>query len=127
MLVFPSNAGCYRYLPLIPLTSGLVYENIGNKYRLEWPTTILGGLALMVTIPIYIFYWKGPVIRERSKFAMSLASDRAALLKKEGEDGEPSEPTDPADVEAGHNNSGPTGPADVEAGHNSPRPINQEA
>lgn len=56
----------------------LVYENIGNKYKLEWPTTILGVLAILVTIPIYVFYWKGPEIREKSKFAQTLASDRLA-------------------------------------------------
>lgn len=55
-----------------------VYENIGGKYHLEWPTTILGCLAFLITIPIYIFYWKGPAIRKRSKFAQILASDRAA-------------------------------------------------
>jgi MFS family permease len=55
-----------------------MYEHIGNKYKLEWPTTILGFLAILVTIPIYVFYWKGPAIRERSKFAQVLASDRKA-------------------------------------------------
>lgn len=39
---------------------------------------ILGCLAFVFTIPIYIFYWKGPVLRERSKFAQTLASDRKA-------------------------------------------------
>lgn len=56
----------------------IVYENIGNKYKLEWPTTILGVLAILVTLPIYVFYWKGPEIREKSKFAQTLASDRLA-------------------------------------------------
>ncbi len=43
---------------------------------LEIPSAILGGIALCVTIPIYIFYWKGPAIRKRSKFAQVLASDK---------------------------------------------------
>ena len=55
-----------------------VYEHIGQKYRLEWPTTILGCVGFLVTIPIYIFYWRGPEIRERSQFAQTLASDRKA-------------------------------------------------
>lgn len=55
-----------------------VYENISDKYTLEYPSTILACLAFVVTIPIYIFYWKGPVLRERSKFAQTLASDRKA-------------------------------------------------
>ena len=52
-----------------------VYSNIPNS-TLEWPSTILAFLALLVTIPIYVFYWKGPAIRERSKFAQTLASDK---------------------------------------------------
>ena len=55
------------------------YENIGGpeyKYHLEWPTTILAILAFFVTIPIYVFYWKGQWFRERSKFAQTLASDK---------------------------------------------------
>jgi hypothetical protein len=39
---------------------------------------LLAGLAFLVTIPIYVFYWKGPAIRARSKFAVRLASNRAA-------------------------------------------------
>lgn len=58
--------------------SSTVYTNLGKKYTLEYPTTILACLAFCVTVPIYIFYWKGPAIRERSKFAQTLASDRKA-------------------------------------------------
>ena len=47
-------------------------------YQLEYPSTILGCLAIVVTIPIYIFYWKGAWIREKSKFAQTLAADRKA-------------------------------------------------
>ena len=60
----------------------LVYSNIGSTYHLEWPTTILAIIAIIVTIPIYIFYWQGPKIRERSKFAQTLASDMKALREK---------------------------------------------
>lgn len=57
------------------------YTDVGNghaKFKLEWPSTVLACLAILVTIPIYIFYWKGPYIREKSKFAQTLASDRKA-------------------------------------------------
>lgn len=47
-----------------------------GRLKLVWPTVILGFLALLVTIPIFVFYWKGPAIRARSKFAQTLASDR---------------------------------------------------
>lgn len=50
------------------------YENI-HPYTLEWPSTILAVVALLVTLPIYVFYWKGPEIRARSKFAQRLASE----------------------------------------------------
>lgn len=56
------------------------YEKLGPPYTLEYPTTILACIAVAVTIPIYIFYWKGPIVREKSKFAQTLASDR----KKKG-------------------------------------------
>lgn len=36
---------------------------------------ILGCMALFVTIPIYVFYWKGPQIRASSKFAQTLEAD----------------------------------------------------
>jgi hypothetical protein len=70
-----------------------VYEHIGKKYALEWPTTILACIAIIVTFPIYIFYWKGPKIREKSKFAQTLASDR----KHKGE----------SEVRCGSTQSGP--------------------
>lgn len=31
-----------------------MYENIGDKYHLEWPSTILAILAVFVTIPVYV-------------------------------------------------------------------------
>ena len=55
-----------------------MYENIGQKYPLEYASTILACLGVLVVIPIYIFYWKGPEVRKRSKFAQELAADRKA-------------------------------------------------
>lgn len=62
------------------LTRGVVYENIPRfgSLHLVWPTLVLACLAALVTIPIFVFYWKGPAIRAKSKFAQSLASDRKA-------------------------------------------------
>lgn len=53
-----------------------LYENIGGKRNTEYASTILACLAFMVTIPVYLIYWKGPIIRERSKFAQTLDADR---------------------------------------------------
>ena len=63
-----------------------MYTNIGTKLRLVWPSVILGFLAVLVTIPIYVFYWKGSAIRKRSKFAQELASDREARRMSVGVD-----------------------------------------
>lgn len=53
-----------------------MYQNIGGEFHLQWASTILGIMAVLVTIPIYVFYWKGPQIRENSKFAKTLEADR---------------------------------------------------
>ncbi|KAI7673644.1 hypothetical protein KC319_g4994 [Hortaea werneckii] len=59
------------------LYSTPLYENVGPpEYHLEYASTILACLAFVVTIPIYIFYWKGEWFREKSKFAQSLDADR---------------------------------------------------
>lgn len=60
-----------------------MYMNIGKKQpdgthslHLQWASTILGILGVLVCIPIYVFYWKGPYIRRKSKFAQTLAADK---------------------------------------------------
>ena len=53
-----------------------MYENMGGKYHLQWASTLLGCVGFLVMIPIYVFYWKGPEIRKKSKFAQELAADR---------------------------------------------------
>jgi hypothetical protein len=58
-----------------------VYTNIPGR-PLQYATIILGCLAFFVTIPIYVFYKKGPVIRERSKFAQSLDKSRQESFVK---------------------------------------------
>ena len=71
-------------LPLIsPFTVvHTVYENIGKKYALEYPSTILACLSITVIIPIYIFYWKGEWFRERSKFAQELNAGRKGAIER---------------------------------------------
>lgn len=61
------------------------YENVGPEDRhLVYPSTILACLAFIVIIPIYIFYWKGPQIRMRSKFAQELEKGRRERLANSG-------------------------------------------
>lgn len=59
-----------------------VYENIGTKYKLELPSTILACLSIVVIIPIYIFYWKGEWFRDRSKFAQELNLGRRGAVER---------------------------------------------
>ncbi|KAL9103666.1 MAG: hypothetical protein Q9163_001325 [Psora crenata] len=54
------------------------YEVFPGRYTLAWPTTILAIIGIFVAIPVYIFYWKGPTIRAKSKFAQVLAADGKA-------------------------------------------------
>lgn len=60
------------------------YENVtaGGPYQLEYPSTILAVLAFLVTIPIFVFYYKGAWFRERSPFAESLGSERKGRSEK---------------------------------------------
>ncbi|OAQ71770.1 MFS multidrug transporter [Purpureocillium lilacinum] len=61
------------------LYSTPLYTNIApNGLHLEYASTILACLAFVVTMPVYLIYWKGPWLREKSKFAQSLAADRKA-------------------------------------------------
>ncbi|KAI9932514.1 hypothetical protein MW887_008756 [Aspergillus wentii] len=53
-----------------------MYSNMGKSNPLEWASSLLGFLAVVFIAPIYIFYWNGPKIREKSKFAQILAADR---------------------------------------------------
>ncbi|KAF2805269.1 MFS general substrate transporter [Mytilinidion resinicola] len=58
-----------------------LYHNIGPKgLRLQAASTLLGGLAVAVVIPIYIFYWYGPWIRSKSHFAKKVEADRRARM-----------------------------------------------
>lgn len=59
-----------------------VYENIGTKYQLEYPSTILACLSVVVIVPIYIFYWKGEWFRDRSKFAKELNAGRQDAVER---------------------------------------------
>lgn len=61
-----------------------VYQNMGHTAPLEWASTLLGCLAVIFITPIYIFYWNGPKLRKKSKFAMILMADRKRAAEKSG-------------------------------------------
>ena len=58
--------------------SAPLYSNLGQSHPLEWASTLLAFLAILVAIPVYVFYIYGRQIRARSKFAVSLSEDRQA-------------------------------------------------
>ncbi|KAK8136115.1 MFS general substrate transporter [Apiospora sp. TS-2023a] len=59
------------------------YESVGPKeYHLVYPSTILACMGVVFIIPIYVFYWKGPQIRLRSKFAQELERSRQERLSR---------------------------------------------
>jgi hypothetical protein len=66
------------------LYSTPMYTNIPGR-PLEYATTILACISVVVTIPIYIFYKKGPQIRAKSKFALSIDEGRAKSKAKRKE------------------------------------------
>lgn len=49
-----------------------MFENIGDKYPYAYASTILACVSIVVTVPIYFFYIKGPEIRARSPFAKEM-------------------------------------------------------
>lgn len=57
------------------LYSDPFYTAFEGKWRFAWPSTILGVIGLIVTIPVFVFYWCGPTIRGKSKFAQALAAE----------------------------------------------------
>jgi len=63
------------------LYSEPMYVNI-PKRPLQYASTILACISVLVTIPIYVFYQKGPQIREKSKFAQDLDQSRAKREQK---------------------------------------------
>lgn len=60
------------------------YENVdaNGPYTLEYPSTILACLAFLVTIPIYVFYYKGEWFRNKSRFAQTLGDERKGRKDK---------------------------------------------
>jgi hypothetical protein len=50
------------------------YSNIGGAKHLEYASTILFCISVVLVIAVYVIYWKGPTLRKRSPFAESLAA-----------------------------------------------------
>ena len=54
------------------LYTGKMYRNLGVRDS----QLVLFGLAVAFCLPVWVFYYYGPQIRERSKFAQKLAAEK---------------------------------------------------
>lgn len=63
------------------LYSSPMYSNIGERYSLEWASTILAVIALLVTVPVFYFYKNGERLRRKSKFAARIERERLKAKK----------------------------------------------
>ncbi|KAK5006088.1 hypothetical protein LTR28_006916 [Elasticomyces elasticus] len=53
------------------------YQNVpssASRFHLEYTSTILACIALVLVVAVYVIYWKGPVLRARSPFAQQLSA-----------------------------------------------------
>jgi len=60
------------------------FSNIGGKRHLQDASTILACIAFLLVLAVYVIYWKGPVLRERSPFAQQLQSSSQAAGGRRG-------------------------------------------
>lgn len=58
-----------------------MFKHFLKSNPIQWANTFLAFVAILVAIPVYVFYWKGPVIRQKSRFAQTLAADK--LLRRQ--------------------------------------------
>ncbi|KAK5119721.1 hypothetical protein LTR85_007297 [Meristemomyces frigidus] len=82
------NGFCRDFLAGIAATYAKpFYKNIatGTKWQLAIPTGILSAIALLVAIPVYIFYVYGEWFRSRSPFAKGLVKKKEAVKEQREE------------------------------------------
>ncbi|KAI9926219.1 hypothetical protein AWENTII_002123 [Aspergillus wentii] len=53
------------------------FTNIGGERHLEYASTILFCISVLLVISVYVIYWYGPTLRKRSPFAQQLSDARA--------------------------------------------------
>ena len=76
------NGFCRDFLAgIAALYATPFYSNIkkGTKWQLVIPTHILAGIAVLVAIPVYVFYAYGERIRQKSPYASKLEKKREAV------------------------------------------------
>ncbi|PLB48144.1 MFS general substrate transporter [Aspergillus steynii IBT 23096] len=53
------------------------FTNIGGERHLEYASTILFCISVVLVVSVYVIYWYGPTLRKRSPFAQQLSNARA--------------------------------------------------
>lgn len=61
-------------LPATPFFQNI--PNSSNPNHLAYASTILFCISFILVAAVYVIYWKGPVLRKRSKFAQQLSAAR---------------------------------------------------
>ncbi|TDZ66047.1 Efflux pump atB [Colletotrichum trifolii] len=102
------------------------FQNIGRSSgkNLSYASTILACISFFLVAAVYVIYWKGPQLRQRSPFAQKLASAReevggrrlSYVADEEGTGPVPKRPTVPAPAPA---------PASASAAADGVRPPNK--
>ena len=59
-----------------------MYEKISNSNSYAKASTLLGGVAVLVVVPIYVFYWKGETIRMNSRFSLEIIKHRQEMRER---------------------------------------------
>ncbi len=89
-----------------------LYENIANgtKWQLTAPSLILTAIGVLLTIPVYVFYYYGAWFRKRSPYAQELEQVRAEKRpqRKEAIAGAESRKTTPTNSRPASRSTSPT-------------------
>ncbi|PVH97620.1 multidrug transporter [Periconia macrospinosa] len=61
---------------LCAIYTGPMYKKLG----IQNSTFLLFGVSVLVCIPVYVFYWKGPEIRAKSKMAEKIKAEKESMV-----------------------------------------------
>lgn len=67
---------------VLPLATTRMFDSLG----IAGACSLLGGLAAVMCILPWLFIWKGPIIRSRSRFCIALKERKAEAQRREEED-----------------------------------------
>ncbi|WFD36583.1 hypothetical protein MCUN1_003466 [Malassezia cuniculi] len=69
-----------------------MYEKISPTHSYSWASTLLAFIAIVVVVPIYVFYWKGEQIRLNSKFSLEIIEQRREIRERIKQSQHPTDP-----------------------------------